>query len=347
MSEQANNVSVQDGGKKQRIIIGVFLLFLVLGVAGGGWYWWYSSRYVSTDDARVSGTIVSVSSKITGKVAEVLVADGDKVKAGQVLVRIDPQDILAQKAQAEAALAAARANYESLLNGSRPQEIQQARAGADQAKANMENALLNYKRTQKLYNDGAISAAQRDNAQTAYNVAEQAYIAAGQALDLAVAGSRDEAIKNAAAQVKQAEGVLQAVNLNYGDSAIVAPVDGVIALKSVNAGEVVVTGQPLFSMVNTADVWVNARIEETYIGKLKVGQEVEYTIDAYPHRTFTGKIYEIGHAAVSVFALIPTENASNNFTKVTQRIPIKISLPENSDVVFRPGMSAIIKVHLQ
>lgn len=340
MAEQTNP-------KKQKLIIALLVFFLAVGAAGGGWYWYYTSRYVTTDDARVSGTIVSVSSKVTGKVSEVLAAEGDKVKAGQVVARIDPRDFLAQKAQAEASLAAAKANYEQVLAGSRPQEIQQAKAGADQAAANLDNAAKNYERMRKLYADGAISASQRDNAQTAWQVANEAYKAAAQALDLAETGSREETIRAAAAQVKQAEAALEAVKLNNAETTIVSPVDGVVALKSVNAGEVVVTGQPLFSVVNTNDLWVNARIEETYIHKLQVGQLVEYTIDGYPGRTFTGKITEIGDAATSVFALIPTENSSNTYTKVTQRIPIKISLPAGANVVFRPGMSVVIKVHVR
>jgi membrane fusion protein, multidrug efflux system len=339
---------MSEGGndKKRKLVVGLLAAFLVIGAAGGGYYWYYTTKYVSTDDARISGTIVSISSKVSGKVSQLLVAEGDTVKAGQVLARIDPQDIAAQKAQAEAGLAVAKANYEQLVNGSRPQEIQQARASADQAKANLDNASLNYDRMQKLFSDGAISASQRDNALTAYQVARESYNGATQALDLAVVGAREETIRAAAAQMKQAEAAVAVLNLNYGDTAIVSPVDGIVALKSANPGEVVVYGQPLFSVIDRNDIWVNARVEETYIGKLKLGQLVEYTIDGYPGRTFYGKIYDLGNAATSVFALIPTENSSNNFTKVTQRIPIKISLPEESDVVFRPGMSVIIKVHL-
>ena len=275
-----------------------------------------------------------------------MVSEGDTVKASQVLASIDPKDILALKDQAEATLAVAKANYEQLINGSRPQEIQQARAGADQAKANLDNAIINNERMQKLFTDGAISASQRDNALTAYQVARESYKAASQILDMVTIGARVEAIQAAAAQVKQAQAALTAITLTNSDTTIVSPVDGIVALKSVSAGEVVVMGQPMFSVIDKGDIWVNARIEETYIGKLQIGQMVEYTIDGYPGRTFYGKIYELGNAASSVFALIPTANASNNYTKVTQRIPIKISLPENSNIVFRPGMSVVIKVHL-
>ncbi len=147
-------MSDNGNGKKRKIVVGLLAAFLLIGAAGGGYYWYYTTKYVSTDDARVSGTIVSISSKVSGKVSQLLVAEGDTVKAGQVLASIDPQDIVAQKAQAEAGLAAARANYEQLINGSRPQEIQQARAAADQAKANLDYAAVNYDRMEKLFRTG-------------------------------------------------------------------------------------------------------------------------------------------------------------------------------------------------
>lgn len=340
MAEQGN-------GSKQKLALRLFIVFLAVGLAGGGWWWHYSARYVTTDDARISGTIVSISSKVPGKVTEVLAAEGDIVKPGQVVARIDERELAAAKAQAEAALAAAKARYEEVTAGARPQEIQQARAMADQAKAGLDNAALNHQRMQKLYADGAVSAAQRDNAQAAWQVARESYNAASQALALAVAGAREETVRAAAAQVRQAEAALAAVSVTHENATVVAPGGGVVAQKSVNPGEVVAAGQPLFTVVNTGDLWVNARIEETKIGKLRVGQKVEYTIDGYPGKTFTGQLYEIGSATGSVFALIPTENASGNFTKVTQRIPVKISLPEGGGLAFRPGMSVIIKIHAE
>ena len=345
---------------KRKFIIATGIFFLLVGLAGGGWWWYRSTKMVSTDDARVSGTIVSVSPKISGRIGEVLVKEGDTVKKGQVLAKIDVRDAAVQKNQAEAALAAAKAKYDAIAAGSRPQEIAQARAGAEQASASaaqalasLENAGKYYQRMSKLYEDGAISATQRDNAETSYLVAKQAWNAsqaatsgAGQKLDLLASGSREEDIRAAAAQVKQTEAALEAAILNSEYTDILSPADGVIALKNVSPGEVVSAGQTLFSIVDSKDLWLNARIEETKIGKIKLNQSVDYTIDGYPGRIFTGKIYEIGIATNSTFALVPTENTSGNFTKVTQRIPIKITLPENSGIVFRPGMQALIDIHL-
>lgn len=350
----------EPSGKKSPWVIRMLIIFSLIGLAGGGWWWWQSTRYVNTDDARIAGTMVSVSAKLPGRVTEVLVKEGDMVKKGQLLARIDTREVAAQKAQADATLNAAKAKYDETINGTRPEEIRQAaatsaqaRAGADQARAAYLNAESNSLRMKKLYDEGAISASQWDNAATARDVAreglegaEKAALAAQEKLNLLLAGSRDEAVAAAAAQVKLAEGVMQAVNVSEENSFVFAPVDGYISLKAVNPGEIVASGQSLFALADLKDVWVNARIEETKISRIKVGCEVDYTVDGYPGREFRGKVYDIGTATSSTFALIPTENASGNFTKVTQRIPIKISLPEDSGLIFRPGMSVLVKIHL-
>lgn len=367
MAENATNnrnendeTASEPAAKKSPLVFRLLILFVVAGIAGGGWWWYQTMRYVSTDDARIAGTMINVSAKLPGRVVEVLVKEGDTVKAGQILARIDTREVAAQRAQAEASLAAAKAKYDEAVHGSRPQEIrqagasvEQARAAAEQARANAVNAGRNYQRMKKLYNDGAISSLQWDNVETSYHVAQEAVLsaengvtAAQERLNLLAVGSRDEVILAAAAQVKVAEGVVQSVSVSEENAVVVAPVDGSISLKAVNPGEVVASGQSLFSLTDLKDVWVNARIEETKIGKVKIGNLVEYTVDGYPGQEFSGKIYDIGTATSSTFALIPTENASGNFTKVTQRIPIKISLPENSNWIFRPGMSVLVKIHV-
>jgi len=348
--------------KNKALIIGIAILFIVGAMGGGGWWWYKSSKYINTDDARIDGTIVSVSGKIPGRVIAVLAKEGDQVKAGQVIARIDAREALVQRRQMEAALDAAQAKYDEIVAGARPQEIGQSKAGLEQSKAamaqtqaNMDNGLKNYERMSQLYQEGAVSSAQRDDAKATYlmakearNAAQEGAKGASEKLDLVVAGSREENIRAAAAQVKQAEAALEGTTLINEYTTIVSPVDGVVALKSVNPGEVIVAGQPLFSVVNCNDVWLNARIEETKIGKIKIGQTVDYTIDGYPGHGFTGTIFSVGSATNSIFALIPTENTSGNFTKVTQRVSIKITLPESmNDIEFRPGMQAHVDIHIK
>lgn len=324
------------------------VLICIGGVATIGWWHRVNSNIVHTNDSRVDGTIVSVSPKVSGRILKVLVNEGDEVKAGQILAKIDPQDIVVQKKRATAALATAKAKYEQSLAGSRPQEIKSYQALLLQANATRDNDYKNYLRLKTLFEKKAISALQLDNGETTYKTSEAAVQVAQEKLDLAIAGTREEVIRGDDAQVKEAEADLQTVSISDDETVIVSPVNGFIAQKNANLGEVVSIGQSLFSVVDCGDLWLNSRIEEKDIGRIKVGQNVEYTIDAYPGRTFAGLVYEIGAATSAKFALIPAENSSGYFTKVTQRVPIKISLPEvDSDIVFRPGMQGDIKVSIK
>lgn len=324
------------------MIIIIALLAAVL-VAGGLWWWIRSSRIVSTDDARVKGTIVAVSAKVNGRVEKVLVNEGDSVQAGQVIAVIEQQEFQAQVEQAKANLAMAQAKLAAIIAGNRPQEIAQANAGVLQAKANAENARRNSERDDILFQKGAISSQQRDASKTAYDIAQAQYISSIEQYSLSAEGSRQEDVQMAQAQVQQARAALKNAEIQLADTTIKAAVAGVVGLKSVEEGQIVVFGQPLFSITNLADVWIGANIEETYIGRVKIGQRVDFSIDAYPDKKFTGQIIAVGPASGSQFALLPTENASANFTKVTQRLPVKIKADE-SEYVLKPGMSAVINI---
>jgi len=144
--------------------------------------------------------------------------------------------------------------------------------------------------------------------------------------------------------VEQAAAALKNVQLQLDNTQIRASVAGVIAVKSIEPGEIVAVGQPLFNITNLSDVWVAANIEETYIGKVQVGENVEVAIDAYPGKKFKGQVIEVGSASGSQFALLPTENTTGNFTKVTQRLPIKIKALDAGEYVLKPGMSASVDI---
>lgn len=324
------------------ITIVVLLLFAVLAV-GGAWWWFRASRIVSTDDARVKGTIVAVSAKLSGRMEQVLIHEGDSVKAGQVIASLEKQELEVQVEQAKANLAITQAKLAALVAGNRPQEVAEANASTLQAKANLENAQKNRERDEVLYRQGAISVQQLDASLTALAVAQAQYQAAIQRYSLSAEGARPEDIQAAEAQVLQAKAVLKNTEIQLSNAAIKAPVDGIVALKSVEEGEIISAGQQLFRITNLADVWISANIEETYIGRIIVGQKVEFSIDAYPGRKFAGQVSEVGPASGSQFALLPAENTSGNFTKVTQRLPIKIKASE-TDCVLKPGMSAMISV---
>lgn len=324
------------------MIIIVSLLVAILA-AGGLWWWIRSGRVVSTDDARVKGTIVEVSAKVMGRVDKVVVNEGDIVQAGQVIATLQQQEFIAQVEQAKGNLAMLKAKLAETLAGNRPQEIAEANAAVRQNAANLDNAQKNYERSETLYSQGAISVQQRDAAKTAADVARAQYTSATEQYSLSAEGSRPEDIQMAQAQVQQAQAALTNAEIQLADATLKAPVSGVVALKSVEEGEIVVVGQQLFSIANLTDVWISANIEETYIGRVKIGQPVNFTIDAFPNKNFTGHVLEVGAATGSQFALLSTENSSSNFTKVTQRLPIKIKA-DDADDILKPGMSAAINI---
>lgn len=321
--------------------------FAAVALAVGGIWWYIAAGTVSTDDARVKGTIVSISAKTAGQLEEVYVNEGDTVQADQVIARIDSAGPAAQVEQARANLAAAQAKLAGLKAGNRPQQVAQTEAAAQQAAASLDNASKNYERIQQLYEIGAVSAQQRDAAQMSLAVAQAQYEAAAQNHSLTAEGARAEDVQAAEAQVQQAAAALKSAQLVLDNTVVKAPVAGVVAVKSADAGEVVAAGQPLFSIVNLSDVWVAANIEETSVGRVHTGEAVDFTVDAYPGRRFKGTVVEVGSATGSQFALIPADNASGNFTKVTQRLPVKIKVIDAGDSILKPGMSADVKIHVR
>ena len=321
-------------------VLYAFGVVLCAGIIGGIWLWYRTHCVLITNDSRIEGTLVGVASRLSDRVVQVMVNEGDTVHKGQGLVRIDSRSVMARKAKA----------------GFRRQEIMAAQAHLDQAQAMLERAGRDFRRMEQLArNDGGVTQADRDAASSAYRAAQANVAAAQEELALKKEGSRPEVIRAAEAQVMQAQAELDEINVLCQDSVIPSPVNGVVAQKLVSAGELVAAGQKLFTLVNTDDIWLNARIEETRIGQIRVGQDVAFTIDGYPGRTFSGRIYEINPAACSVFSLISTENVAGYFTKIMQRVPVKISLPRldspetdpgEPEVVFRIGMQGTIEIQL-
>ncbi|MBU2699854.1 multidrug resistance efflux pump [Sporomusaceae bacterium BoRhaA] len=330
--------------KKWIIVAGAFSAIIVIG---GGWWWFKSSGVVSTDDASVKNNIVGISAKVSGQIDEMPVKEGDTVQVGQVLAKIDNKSFQIQVEQSQANLASAQAKLDSLKVGNRPQQLAQSGASVDQAGANLENARRNYERIETLYNTGAVSAQQKDTAFTALKVAESQYQATSQGYSLVSEGATEQDIRYAEAQVAQAAAALKSAQLQLDNSVIVAPIAGVVAKVTVDQGEIVSVGQPIFSITNPSDSWVEANIEETAIGKVQLGQTVSFTIDAYPGKTLLGEVSDVGIATGSQFSLLPADNASGNFTKVTQRLTVKIKVNDAENAVLKPGMSAVVDIHVR
>ncbi len=290
--------------------IRILVALLVVGVlaATGGWYWYTNvNGYVETDDAIVDGYQSTVSSKVLGRIAALLVNESETVKAGQLLVQLDDADLQAQQAQDQASL------------GSSDQDIALAQV-------NLAKAQNDFQRVDSQYQGEFISKQEFDNARTALEVAKVNY-------------SRSLA----AHKTVQSKLGVDATNLR--NTRIVSPIDGIVAKRWALTGDVVQAGQSIFSIYDLKNVWITANFEETKLAALHTGQPVAITVDAYPGKRFAGKVQEIGTNTAAQFSLIPPNNASGNFTKVTQRVPIKIRIePVDKGHQLLPGMSVEVKV---
>lgn len=336
--------------KRLPLIAGVLVLIIV--VVGALFWWQGKQRWEATDNAFVQADTTLVSSQIDGYVLDVLVKDNQSVQAGEVLVRLDDADARARLQQAEANLAAlmaavdtvdARAAQEQAMIASRAAGVTQARAQANLANAEVV-------RYGKLAEQGWVSQqriqTQRAQAETAgASVAEaQAALVAEQRTAGVLNSSRSQSV----AAVKQAQAGVDQARIALERTIIRAPVAGVIGARGVRAGQYVRPGGQLLSLVPVGETYVVANFKETQLGRLRQGQRVEITADAFPGQRLTGRIESFAPATGSEFAMIPIENATGNFTKITQRIPVRIVVDRTeASAGLRPGLSVEVKVDLK
>ncbi len=391
--------------RRAKWILPVVLIALA---AGGYWAWSYYSPRESTDDAQIDGHIDPISARVGGTVIEVNVDDNQVVKAGTVLVRIDPKDyqvaldrVLADVAAAgatataaekgvpimetmtasrvdtaDAGVQAATAGVEAarkevaaaraaLVSAQARQRESEARSQlAQQNLARMKQLVARDEISQQQYDvavsDAKAAAAAVDSARAAVAQAEQAVpvaeshvaqaeaslaqarasVEAAQVRPQQIATSRAEA-GSAAAKLKLNQTAVEQARLNLGYTVVRAPVDGVVSRKSVELGQVIQAGQPLLALVEIENVWVTANYKETQLRNMRVGQPAIIDVDAYGGREYRGHVDSIAAATGARFSLLPPENATGNYVKVVQRLPVKIVLENGQDPqrLLRPGMS--------
>ncbi|QNM95623.1 HlyD family secretion protein [Chitinimonas koreensis] len=345
--------------KKQNKARIVFALAAV-GIAGWvGYHWWHGRTFVETDNAQVEGHIVPVAAKVSGYVTRVDVSDNQSVAAGAVLVQIDDRDYAARLAQVEADLkiAVAAAGGKNQTGQAEAQvgfaqaSASAAQSAISQADAGAEYARNELNRIRSLASKGMATASQLDAAQTALRTAESQLKtardtanAAGKQIGVAGAG-----LKSAQAKVDSVRAQRDLAAIQLGDTQVKAPVAGVSSKKSVEIGQLVQPGQTLLYLVPLQDVWVTANLKETEVGKVKAGQPVEVEVDAYPGKVFSGKVDSFSAATGAKFALLPPDNASGNFTKVVQRVPVKVKLDayDSQATPLRPGMSVVASIRIR
>jgi membrane fusion protein, multidrug efflux system len=341
-------VSVQ---RKSRLVRWILLPLLILVAAGGVWFWVYSSQFEDTDDAYVTGHEHPMSFRVAGTISEVLVDDNQLVKQGQPIAKLDPKDFQVALAQAKASLEQAKAQ----LGQSQAQLIQtdaqlkQARAQADAAKAQDINSQRNFQRNYQLFyqGKGVISKQDLDNAQYQSEGNETTYNATVAAVNVAEANIQTAKAqeKAAAAQVEVASAQVQNAELQLSYTTVYAPTDGRIAQKTFETGQRVQSGQTGLS-ISEPDDWVVANL-----GRIRPGQPVEISVDALPNHKFIGKVDSFQSGTGAVFALLPPDNATGNFTKIVQRVPVKILFDPASirgyEQLIVPGLSVDPKIRVK
>ena len=286
----------------------------------------------------VTGTIeatqVDVSVKITGRIVERLVKEGDKVSRGQLLVRLDDSELAADVRRQDAVLRSAQATLRDLEKGARPQEIEDARAAVASTEATRTMTEREYQRTVQLFGQNLIAAQDVDRARQAYEVAQAQERSARQKLGLLLEGSRPDQIDAARWQVTQAESALVQAQSRLRETRVVSPIDGVVLRKNLEAGETANPGVPILTLVDPKDVWLRAYVPETEVGRLKVGDMATLRVDAFPNRVFTGRLIEIGSEAEYTPRNVQTKKERVN---LVFRIKIQIDNPQG---ILKPGLPA-------
>lgn len=317
------------------------IAILVIAVIIAFLWWWNYRKYISTDDANLDSFRVSVAAQVMAPMLKQYAWEGDTVKAGTILAELDSSTVVAQLQEAVARREEMVANLK--LD---KENLNTAIKNLSLAEIDYHQAEVNYRRDKKLYGSDAVS-------QETFQNTEDTYKSAAIKVDVAKDQIKISQARIAAgeAAIVSANAAIESTRVSLGYYRITAPVDGVIAKRWSLPGDIIQPGQTLFTINEGKDLWVVVYLEETKFNHIRMGQPAIFTLDAFPDLTFSGKIFYIGTNTASEFSLIPPNNASGNYTKVTQRIPLKISIDKavgKKDKVEKPklvsGMSATVKI---
>jgi HlyD family secretion protein len=325
-------------GVRARWVKGAAVLVLLIAVSVAVTWGGLHRGGVTSKPVSVTGTIeatqVDVSVKITGRIVERLVKEGDRVTRGQVLVRLDDSELAADVKRQEAALRAAQATLRDLEKGARPQEIEDARAAVSSVEATRTMTEREYQRTEQLFKQNLIAAQDVDRARQAYEVAKAQERSARERLALVLEGPRPDQIDAARWQVTQAEAALAQARSRLREAIVVSPIDGVVLRKNLEVGETANPGVPILTLVDPKDVWLRAYVPETEVGRLKVGDSARVRVDAFPDRVLAGRLIEIGSEAE-----FTPRNVQTKKERVNLVFRIKIQI-DNPDGLLKPGLPA-------
>jgi membrane fusion protein (multidrug efflux system) len=332
---------MKQDSKKRKIGIFIPAGVVIVIMLGAAWFWYRDyALYFTTDDAHVDAYNITVSSKMLGRITAVYADEGDIVTKGKLLALLDSSDLVAQKRQASAVMEQARVsmNQAEARYASDQKSLRITEIGLDRAAEDLERA-------KKQAAGEVITKEQMDHISKAYEAAN-AQFEASKALLLV---SRSQ-IRTSEASVVTAGAQVKVIETQLKNTKLYSPANGLVAKRWLLPGDVIQPGQSVFTVTDTGNLWVVAYLEETKISGIEKGQKARFTIDAFPHVRFSGKVFNIGTSTASVFSLIPPSNASGNFTKVTQRVPVRISIEaadngkDISSFNIKSGMSAVVKI---
>jgi membrane fusion protein, multidrug efflux system len=358
MDATAPNVDLRDEVAEPRARSFGRTLLLVAGgpvlIGAAAWFggsWWTMGRFIeSTDDAYVGGEVTMLSSRVAGFIETVAIVDNQAVKAGDLLVKIEDRDYRAQLARAIASIAAQQATLANLDANRRLQQavIEQASADIVAAQAELARTKYDVDRYRTLSNERFASKQQFEQAEAAYEKARAGDLKTRAVLDAAQRQLDviDTQKQQTQAALDQATADRDLARLNLGWTEIRSPIDGVVGNRSARVGAYATVGATLLAIVPAHGLWVDANFEERQLSHIREGQPSEVVADVLPGITFHGRVESFAPATGAQFSVIPPENATGNFTKVIQRVPVRIQLADSAAELgrLRPGLSVVVRV---
>jgi membrane fusion protein (multidrug efflux system) len=345
--ETQENETKKKPSKVLPIILG---LVLIVGIGFGIKEYIYYGKHIDTDDAQIDGDISPVVARVGGYVDSIYFQENTHVNKGQELVKIDDQDYLVKLEQAEAAKTGASANINVGQSQIFVNEANSASAKAKVASAGaqLEKVTKDYQRYANLVKDGSITEQQFDQSKADLEVAQANYKASQDSYKAAVeqegATKNQLHVTNTGVSQKQVDIDYAKLQLSYCQ--IKAPSSGLVSKKNVQIGQLVQAGQTLFSIVNDSSIYITANFKETQLDNIRAGQKCNIDVDAYPDLKLTGTVFNFSPATGAKFSLLPPDNATGNFVKVVQRVPVKIKINGGKETMdkLRPGMSVSVSV---
>lgn len=356
--------------KTNKKFILIFAVLIIVGTTYGVYKYVHSLSHEGTDDAQVEKNMNPIIPRVTGYVTKVYVKDNQFVKKGDTLFTIDNKDYLVKVADAEAAIIAAEGSYaaakadigSALANISVSESnVKSAGGNIESAKIRLTRATNDFERYNNLYKNRSITKQQFEQAEAAkleaesqLRILQQQEKASNYQKSVIIAKSNvsSKQTEVAAANINRAKTALDAAKLNLDYTVVTASIDGQVSKINIQPGQLVQPGQSLFYIINNEEVWVIANFKETQLNKMVIGQKVTLKVDAFPDTEFEGTLTSFSPATGSRFSLLPPDNATGNFVKTIQRLPVKISIDkDNNDAkkvsLLRPGMNVDVDVHLK